>query len=158
MSALLIGDVAARAGVPTPTIRYYESIGVLKPPARSSAGYRRYSEQTIEELRFIKKAQALGFSLDEVGEILTLSRSGKLPCSQVLSLGHKHLAAVEERLRQLQTFRDQLTSELAKWEQQKTAVTCNGLCQFIADAAPDVTDVKLHRDGPRRRLRSPETS
>jgi DNA-binding transcriptional MerR regulator len=158
MGVLLIGDVAERAGVPTPTIRYYESIGVLKPPARSSAGYRRYSEQTIEERRFIKKAQALGFSLDEVGEILTLSRSGKLPCSQVLSLGHKHLAAVEERLRQLQTFRDQLTSELAKWEQQKTAVTCNGLCQFIADAAPDVTDLKLHRDGPRHRLRSPETS
>ena len=137
MSSLLIGDVAERAGVAAPTIRYYESIGLLKPAARSSAGYRRYSEQTVEELRFIKKAQALGFSLDEVGEILTLSRSGKAPCEEVLSLAHQHLSAVDERLRQLHVFRDQLASELVKWDRQKTGVTCDGLCQFIADAAPE---------------------
>jgi DNA-binding transcriptional MerR regulator len=124
MGALLIGDVAERAGVPTATIRYYESIRLLKPAARSSSGYRRYSERTVEELQFIRKAQALGFSLEEVGEILTLSRSGKTPCSQVLSLGHQHLAAVDERIRQLHAFRDQLASELAKWDQQQTAATC----------------------------------
>jgi len=149
MGALLIGDVAQRAGVPTATIRYYESIGLLKPAARSSSGYRRYSQRTVQELQFIRKAQALGFSLEEVAEILTLSRSGKTPCAQVLSLGHQHLAAVDERIHQLQAFRDQLASELAKWDQQKTAVTCDGLCQFIADAAPDVAEVKLHRDVPR---------
>lgn len=153
MSALLIGDVAERAGVPTPTIRYYESIGLLKPAARSSAGYRRYSEHAVEELRFIKKAQALGFSLDEVGEILTLSRSGKAPCEEVLSLAHQHLAAVDERLRQLHVFRDQLASELAKWDRQKTGVTCDGLCQFIADAAPEPSALTFHRDAPRRRTR-----
>jgi DNA-binding transcriptional MerR regulator len=158
MSALLIGDVAERAGVPTPTIRYYESIGLLKPAARSSAGYRRYSEHTVEELRFIKKAQALGFSLDEVGEILTLSRSGKAPCAEVLSLAHQHLAAVDERLRQLQVFREQLASELAKWEGQKTGVTCDGLCQFIANAAPEPSASTFHRDAPRRRTRSRRTS
>ena len=151
MSALLIGDVAERAGVATPTIRYYESIGLLKPATRSSSGYRRYSEHTIEELRFIKKAQALGFSLDEVGEILALSRSGKTPCSQVLSLGHRHLAAVEERLRQLHAFRDQLASELAKWDKQEAGITCDGLCQFIADAAPPVSHITFHRDPPPRR-------
>lgn len=158
MGALLIGDVAERAGVPTPTIRYYESIGLLKPAARSSAGYRRYSEHTVEELRFIKKAQALGFSLDEVGEILTLSRSGKAPCEEVLSLAHQHLAAVDERLRQLQVFREQLASELAKWEGQKTGVTCDGLCQFIADAAPKPSALTLHRDTPRRRMGPRRTS
>lgn len=153
MSALLIGDVAERAGVATPTIRYYESIGLLKPATRSSSGYRRYAEQTVEELRFIKKAQALGFSLEEVGEILTLSRSGKAPCAEVLSLVHQHLAAVDERLRQLQIFRDQLASELAKWDRQKTGVTCDGLCQFIAEAAPDASELTFHRDAPRRRTR-----
>jgi DNA-binding transcriptional MerR regulator len=154
MAVLLIGDVAERAGVPAATIRYYESIGVLKPPPRSPSGYRRYSEQTIEELRFVKKAQALGFSLEELTEILELSRSGKVPCSQVLSLGRQHLAAVDERLRQLQTFRDQLASELAKWDEQKTGVTCEGLCQFIADAAPEVSEVTLHRDRPLRRTKA----
>jgi DNA-binding transcriptional MerR regulator len=130
---------------------------LLKPAARSTSGYRRYSERTVEELRFIKKAQALGFSLEEVGEILELSRSGKAPCSRVLSLGHQHLAAVDKRLRQLQAFRDQLASDLAKWDQQ-TGVTCDGLCQFIADAAPDVTQVKLHRGPPPRRTRTRKIS
>lgn len=154
MGVLLIGDVAERAGVPTATVRYYESIGLLKPAPRASSGYRRYSEQTIEELRFIKKAQALGFSLEEVAEILQLSRSGKKPCAQVLSLGHEHLAAVNERIRQLQAFRAQLASELAKWGQQEAGVTCEGLCQLIADAEPSVSDVRFLPETARRRTRS----
>jgi len=121
MPGLLIGDVAERVGVAAPTIRYYESIGLLKAPARSATGYRRYSERTVEELRFIKKAQALAFSLDEIGEILKLTRSGNTPCSRVVSLGHQHLAAVDERIRQLQAFRDQLASELAKWGGKQSA-------------------------------------
>ena len=62
MPGFLIGDIAERAGVPAATIRYYESLGLMNPPARSSAGYRRYGESAVEELRFIRKAQALGFS------------------------------------------------------------------------------------------------
>ncbi|MCA1586441.1 MAG: heavy metal-responsive transcriptional regulator [Acidobacteria bacterium] len=134
MAGLLIGDVARRIGVSAPTIRYYESLGLLTAPRRSTAGYRRYTEAAVEELRFIKKAQGLGFSLDEVSEILKLTRSGQTPCSQVLSLGHQHLAAVEERIRQLQRFHELLAAELSKWEQQETAVSCGGLCQFITDA------------------------
>ena len=63
MASLLIGEVAARTALTAPTIRYYESIGLIKAPARSEAGYRRYSNNTVQELEFIKKAQALGFSL-----------------------------------------------------------------------------------------------
>jgi DNA-binding transcriptional MerR regulator len=151
VGALLIGDVAERAGVPAATIRYYESIGVLKAPPRSSSGYRRYPEQAIEELRFVKKAQALGFSLDEIGHILDLSRSGEMPCSQVLSLAHQHLAAVDERIRQLQAFRDQLAAELVKWDRQKTGVTCEGLCQLIVDSAPQPIEVTLHEKDRRPR-------
>lgn len=101
---MLIGNVAQRAGVSAPTIRYYESLGLLSPPRRSPAGYRRYNDATVEVLRFIRKAQGLGFSLEEVGEILKLTRSGQTPCAHVLSLGHQHLAAVAERIRQLQRF------------------------------------------------------
>lgn len=136
MAGLLIGDVAQRAGVASPTIRYYEEIGLLLAPPRSSAGYRRYSETTIEELRFIRKAQALGFSLHEIDKILRLSRSGKTPCSHVLSVAHEHLTAVDERIRQLQRFRHQLAGELAKWDGKETP-TCRGLCQIIAGAEQD---------------------
>ena len=132
---LRIGDVAARAGLSAPTIRYYESVGLLGPPARSAAGYRSYTESAVEELAFIKKAQALGFSLDEIGEILTLSRSGKTPCAHVLDLAKRHLAAVDERIRQLARFRGTLANEVQKWDGAEQP-TCRGLCQIIAGAAP----------------------
>ncbi len=157
MGGLLIGDVAKRTGVTAPTIRYYEGIGLLPSPARSGAGYRRYSDGTIEELRFIRKAQALGFSLDEVAEILQLSRSGKAPCSHVLSLAHQHLAAVDERIRQLRAFRRQLAIDVAKWNKQRAAVTCTGLCQFITDAEPTTEKVTLHLT-PRRQARRRNTA
>jgi DNA-binding transcriptional MerR regulator len=157
MAGLLIGDVAKRTGVTAPTIRYYEGIGLLPSPARSGAGYRRYSDGTIEELRFIRKAQALGFSLDEIAEILQLSRSGKAPCSHVLSLAHQHLAAVDERIRQLRAFRRQLATDVAKWNKQRAAVTCTGLCQFITDAEPATEKVTLHLN-PRRQTRRRNTA
>jgi DNA-binding transcriptional MerR regulator len=152
MAGLLIGDVSKHTGVSTPTIRYYEDIGLLPSPARSGGGYRRYSEAAVEELQFIRKAQALGFSLDEIKEILQLSRSGKAPCAHVLSLAHQHLAAVDERIRLLRAFRRQLAADLDKWEQQRTAVTCSGLCQLIADTEPPAEAVNLHLE-PRRRAR-----
>ena len=139
MAGLLIGDVAERTGLRAPTIRYYESIGLLAPAPRSATGYRRYSETTVEELRFIRKAQALGFSLEEIGEILTLSRAGDTPCSHVLDLSRRHLSAVEERIQQLARFRDQLAAELAKWDGTKEP-TCRGLCQIISSAEVRETD------------------
>lgn len=155
MAALLIGDVARRAGLSAATVRYYEEIDLLPPPSRSVKGYRSYSEQTVEELRFIRKAQALGFSLDEIRDILKLSRSGTAPCSHVLSLAHQHLAAVEERIRQLQQFRDQLATEVAKWDATNTD-TCRGLCALIVAAETDAlaADVNLQMNPPRRKARA----
>ncbi len=151
MASLRIGEVAQRTGLTAPTIRYYESIGLLRAPARSESGYRRYSEETVDELAFIKKGQALGFSLDELGEILALSRSGRPPCTHVLTMARRHLAAVEERIRQFRRFRDQLSAELAKWEGKPTP-TCRGLCQIIASAKTEAA-VERVEFKPRRRTR-----
>jgi MerR family copper efflux transcriptional regulator len=146
MADLRIGDVAARAGLSAPTIRYYESVGLLAAAPRSATGYRHYTETAVEELRFIKKAQALGFSLDEIGEILKLSRAGETPCSHVLDLAKRHLAAVDERIRQLSRFRGILANEVQKWDGVKEP-TCGGLCQIIAGADEDAsapTRLDLH--------------
>jgi MerR family transcriptional regulator, copper efflux regulator len=153
MAALLIGELAEQAGVATATIRYYESIGLLKPPVRSAAGYRRYSPAVVEELRFIRKAQALGFSLEEIGEILALTRAGKSACSHVLALAQRHLAALDERIRQLQTFRRTLAAEVARWDGQQTP-TCAGLCEIILHAASDAVpdEVSLRPGAARRRM------
>lgn len=139
MAGLLIGELARRAGVTAPAIRYYEQIGLLPSAQRSATGYRRYSDTALEELQFIRKAQGLGFSLEEIGQILQLSRSGQGPCAHVLSLAHQHLAAVDERIKRLQKFRTQLAADVAKWDKKKTATTCRGMCQFINDADPDNT-------------------
>ncbi len=154
MAGLLIGDVSKRTGISTPTIRYYEEIGLLPSPPRSSAGYRRYHDATVDELLFVRKAQGLGFSLDEIGDILRLSRSGKPPCSHVLSLAQQHLAAVDERIRQLRAFRRQLAAGVVKWGKRRTAVTCAGLCQFITDADPATAPVNLNLAGRRHGTRN----
>jgi DNA-binding transcriptional MerR regulator len=136
---LLIGELAGRVGVAAPTIRYYESIGLLRPPARTPGGYRRYPERTIEDLVFIRKAQALGFTLDEVAEILALTRAGTAPCARVLAMTERHLAALDERIERTRQFRDRLAAELARWR-RLPAQSPGAPCQMIAGsalAAPD---------------------
>lgn len=147
MPSLLIGDVAERTGLNPPTIRYYESLGLLTPPARSATGYRRYTERMVEELHFVRKAQSLGFSLEEIGEILKLSRSGAAPCAHVLDLARQHLTAVEGRIAQLARFREQLAGEIQKWDGARQP-TCEGLCEIISGAAT-IAPIELHP--PRRR-------
>lgn len=145
-----ISEAAKRAGVTPPTIRYYEEIGLLPKPSRSGAGYRSYPDSAVDELRFIRKAQAIGFSLAEIGEILQLSRAGQIPCGHVLTLAHQHLAAVDERIRRLQKFRSQLAADVAKWDTEKATTKCeSGLCQLIADADPEIRS----EDVPVRRTR-----
>lgn len=135
MPPLNIGEVAERAEVTTPTIRYYESIGLLKKPARSGAGYRRYAESTVAELEFIKKARALGFSLDEIGEIVQLTRSGRRPCARVIDLARTRLADVDEQMRKLSAFRTQLAWEISRWE-APSDLDCVGTCQMIESSNP----------------------
>lgn len=152
MASLLIGELSRRSGVSSPTIRYYEQIGLLTRPNRSTAGYRRYSDTTVDELRFIRKAQTLGFSLDEIRQILTLSRSGTAPCDRVLSLAHQHLAALDERVRQLQEFRARLADAVSRWAAERDTLTCGRLCRFIADApAGTAGAAALPRVTPSRR-------
>ncbi len=132
---MLIGDVARLLEVTPATIRYYEELGLLTAPPRSEAGYRHYSEATLEELRFIKKGQGLGFSLEELGEILKITRAGEAPCSHVLELAQRNLDAAEERIRHLQAFRDRLAAQIDKW-QGKPMPNCSGsgLCEIITSA------------------------
>lgn len=151
MSALLIGDVARMTGLPPATIRYYEQIGLLSAPTRSDAGYRRFGNQAVAELVFIKKAQGLGFSLDEVRGILQLSRRGQAPCAHVLELARQHLKTVDERIHELAAFRDALASDIARWQRQRPSFR-DGVCQMITGVADRVPPPEL--DTKRRPSRS----
>lgn len=128
---LRIGEVAARSGSTATAIRYYESIGLMAAPRRSRAGYRRYGERAVEEVLFIRKAQVLGFSLDEVREILTLARSGRRPCDRVRALARRHLDVVDERLARLTAYRAQLATLLEQWTRDRTAPTDAAVCGWV---------------------------
>ena len=134
MAGLRIGTVASRAGVSTATIRYYERAGLMPKPARSDAGYRLYSDRAVDELMFIRRAQGIGFSLGEIRGLLRLSRSGVAPCARVISLADAHLAQVDERIRQMQTFRERLAAALDKWRSGRCGFASQGLCELLEEA------------------------
>lgn len=101
-----IGELAKRAGVGIDTVRYYERNGLLAPSARRPSGYRRYGELELSRLRFIRRAQALGFTLREVRELLALSAQKDV--ASVKRSAQAKLADVEQRLASLQRIRDGL--------------------------------------------------
>jgi len=105
-----IGELADRLGVNTKTIRYYEGIGLMPPPERTPAGYRVYEENAVERLTFIKTAQRLGITLDEVREILALRDRGERPCGYVRGVLRREVAEINERMRELEALRAELVA------------------------------------------------
>ncbi len=103
-----IGELAATAGVSAKTIRYYEAMGLLPPPARTVAGYRLYGPADRERLRFIRTARDLGLSLAEIRAILELRDGGQPPCTHVRELLNRKIAAIDAQLRALTAWRREL--------------------------------------------------
>ncbi len=103
-----IGEFASAAGVSAKTVRYYESIGVLPEPARTASGYRDYDESFIDRLTFIRTAQRLGITLDEVKEILVVRERGEAPCSYVRGVLDAQLKGIDQRIAELEALRMQL--------------------------------------------------
>jgi DNA-binding transcriptional MerR regulator len=114
------GSIAKKAGVGVQTLHYYERIGLLPKPTRSEANYRLYSSDALRRVRFIKKAQTLGFTLAEIKQILDLKSHGRAPCRKVTELGEKHLQEIDARLSQLCAYRRAVIQSLTSWR-EKTA-------------------------------------
>jgi len=133
---MLIGELARRAGVKPQTVRYYESLGILSRAQRTASGYRRYGLQALDELQFIRKAQSLGFSLDDVKQILQVARAGRAPCERVLAIAEGHLAELDRRIEQLTTLREDLGRSVTKWKKGGVPSECaSTLCGLISEAA-----------------------
>ncbi len=109
-----IGELAKRANVSADTIRYYEKIDLLTPPARTASRYRDYGLEALDELLFIKKAQASGLKLDDVREVLEISSGGRAPCDHVRATVSTRLVEVEARLRELRALRSTLRQTLER--------------------------------------------
>lgn len=105
---LTIGRLGTLADIEPKTLRYYDRVGLVRPVTRTAAGYRVYSEEAVERLRFIRRAKALGLSLADIRRILAVLDEGAAPCSHVLALVGQNLTKVQAQIAQLERLRTDL--------------------------------------------------
>jgi MerR family mercuric resistance operon transcriptional regulator len=98
---IAIGQLSKHTGTNVETIRYYERVGLLAAPARSSGGYRLYRTEHLKRLNFVRRARALGFSIDEVRTLLRLADERRRPCSEVRKVAEAHLTDVRAKIADL---------------------------------------------------------
>ena len=110
------GELAAHAGVSTDTLRHYERKGLIPPPRRSENNYREYSMQSLERVRLVRRALAVGFTLDELARVLRVRDKGGAPCREVRELAAVKLDSLETQIEQMSALRDELRSLLSEWD------------------------------------------
>lgn len=113
---LKIGELAKQTGVAVGTLRYYESLGLLEPALRSSSGYRYYTADAARQVQFIKKAQRLSFSLQEIQQILVFRRQGVKPCRLVQDLLSRKIDLLEEEIQRMSAFKAELEAYKKLWK------------------------------------------
>src|SRR2546426_10629085 len=113
---LAIGTLSKRTGCNIETIRYYERVGLLPAPARSSGGYRLYGTGHLKRLNFIRRARVLGFSLAEVRKLLTLADQRRRPCAEVRAVAAAHLGDVKGKIADLKAMERVLADTIARCE------------------------------------------
>ncbi|MFY9316089.1 MAG: MerR family transcriptional regulator [Burkholderiales bacterium] len=147
MTSLTIGTLARRAGVGVETVRFYERRGLVRRPARPSSGYRAYPEETALRIRFIRNAQALGFTLQEIKEMLALRVTAGTSCAAVRSRAAAKAADVKRRLLEMERIRTALDKLVAACPGRGTLASCTIL------EALDSAELRIGDSGPPRRKR-----
>jgi Hg(II)-responsive transcriptional regulator len=117
-------EVAAQAHVNTQTLRYYERRGLLPQPDRTLSGYRTYTADAVRVVRFIKRAQQLGFTLEEVEELLHLAQGGPDSCEEAEAMASTRIADLQDRIDELTGMRDALTRLVDTCDRPRTDRDC----------------------------------
>lgn len=157
---MLVGEAANALGVGVQTLHYYERERLIPAPERSASGYRLYPRELVERIGFIKKAQALGFPLGEIKEVLRLADQGTSPCGRVQAALAEKLREVDARLRNLRSFRGELAGLIRRASALQPPGSNAQVCAIVekAPALSNVTEVRpplmAHRD-KRARTRLP---
>ncbi len=124
MSKITIGQVADQAQVNVETIRYYERRGLIAQPSRPKSGFRRYPEESVERIRFIKRAQDLGFSLEEITELLDLRIEASTACDEVKLQAEAKIADIAEKIKSLQRIKRMLSGLVNACETRTSTTKC----------------------------------
>ena len=148
-STLTIGALGERTGVTSETIRYYERVGVMPVPARGAAGaahagYRRYGSPDVDRLAFIRRARELGFSLDEVRELLSLADDPTRPCAEVDVLARAHLDQVVAKIARLSVLETELRRVIGECCGGTAVADCR-ILKSLGDRAIDHVTVPAAR-------------
>jgi DNA-binding transcriptional MerR regulator len=130
---LRIGEVSKQSGVGIEALRFYEKQGLLNHATRTRSGYRLYSEEALERLEFIKRAQVLGFSLAEIAYIIKEKESGKSPCAEVREIVRSRLEELDERMKEMRRYRKELAEALESWDEAQEIE--GGVCGLIESTA-----------------------
>lgn len=129
---LKIGEVSRLSGIGIEALRFYEKGGLLDRPGRTYSGYRLYDESVLERLAFIKQAQILGFSLDEIKQMIVHKRAGENPCAKVREIVRIRLTELNDRIEQMIRYRDELSAALVEWDE--TGEAEGHVCGLIESA------------------------
>jgi DNA-binding transcriptional MerR regulator len=133
---LKIGELAKQTGVAVGTLRYYESLGLLEPALRSSSGYRYYTADGARQVQFIKKAQRLKFSLQEIQQVLGVRRQGSPACPLVRDLLTQKIAHLEEQIYRMTVLKTELETYRESWADRPLDDPCSKeLCSLIEEVA-----------------------
>jgi MerR family mercuric resistance operon transcriptional regulator len=131
-SGIQIGDLAKRASVSVDTVRFYERRRLLSPATRTSGGFRLFTPEVVERIRFIKEAQELGFSLEEIKSLL--ATGGADECRKVRDLLCLKLSELDDRLKAMKSFRRVLRRQLAACEQELERHGESACCPVVVGA------------------------
>ncbi len=124
LNKLTIGEVARQAGVHVETLRYYERRGIIDKPPRSGANYRLYPSETIHRVRFIKRAQELGFSLTETAELFSLRMNPEASRAEVKTRAEEKLTDIEAKIQTLQRMKKALRTITARCDGTGSTTDC----------------------------------
>lgn len=129
---MTIGELAKQVGVNVQTIRFYERRKLLPEPARTASGYRRYESGELNRLTFIRQAKALGFTLDEIRDIIRSRGRGACPCTDVIAMAEAHLDDVSRQIGTLLKFKEELTRSIRNWKRAgKQTLSAGAICTLI---------------------------
>ncbi|MEA5517164.1 heavy metal-responsive transcriptional regulator [Nodularia sp. UHCC 0506] len=126
----LIGQVTNLSGIPIRTIRYYESLGLIESSGRTEGGFRQFSVDVLTRLAFIKRAQSLGLSLEEIRDILQVYDKGKPPCGEIKEKLEEKLLQIDSQITQLLTLRTEIRKLLEGWNNE-TGQQEDTICPII---------------------------
>lgn len=124
MTRVRSGEVAAQAGVTVQTLRYYERRGLVPEPPRAPSGYRAYPAEVVATIRFVKRAQDLGFTLDEITELLHLADGGPDGCEPTRAVAESRMLDLERKISDLQRMHDSLAELIATCDRPRADRSC----------------------------------